>query len=99
MGAARKWTRRAFIVTSVAVAGGVAFGYWRYKTPYENPLLADLADGENAITPYVRVDQSGITIIAPRSEMGQGVHTTLAALVAEELDVAISAVARPGAYA
>jgi isoquinoline 1-oxidoreductase beta subunit len=28
-----------------------------------------------------------ITIIAPRAEMGQGVETTLAALVAEELDV------------
>jgi isoquinoline 1-oxidoreductase beta subunit len=90
MGTARKWTRRAFVVTSVAIAGGVAFGYWRYKTPYENPLLADLEDGENAITPYVLIDQSGITIIAPRSEMGQGVHTTLAALVAEELDVALS---------
>jgi isoquinoline 1-oxidoreductase beta subunit len=90
MGAAGKWTRRAFVVTSAAIAGGVAFGYWRYKTPYENPLLADLEDGENAITPYVLIDQSGITIIAPRSEMGQGVHTTLAALVAEELDVALS---------
>ena len=90
MGNARKWTRRAFLVTSVAIAGGVAFGYWRYKTPYDNPLLADLEDGENAITPYVLIDQSGITIIAPRSEMGQGVHTTLAALVAEELDVALS---------
>lgn len=90
MGTARKWTRRAFVVTSVAIAGGVAFGYWRYKTPYENPLLAELEEGENAITPYVLIDQSGITIIAPRSEMGQGVHTTLAALVAEELDVALS---------
>ena len=90
MSTARTWTRRAFVVTSVAVAGGVAFGYWRYKTPYENPLLAGLEDGENAITPYVLVDQSGITIIAPRSEMGQGVHTTLAALVAEELDVALT---------
>jgi isoquinoline 1-oxidoreductase beta subunit len=41
------------------------------------------------LTPYVRIDQAGITIIAPRAEMGQGVHTTLAALVAEELDVAL----------
>ena len=62
MSTARTWTRRAFVVTSVAVAGGVAFGYWRYKTPYENPLLAGLEDGENAITPYVLVDQSGITL-------------------------------------
>jgi isoquinoline 1-oxidoreductase beta subunit len=39
------------------------------------------------LTPYVRIDRQGITIITPRAEMGQGVHTTLAALVAEELDV------------
>ena len=90
MSAARTWTRRAFVVTSVAVAGGVAFGYWRYKTPYENPLLAGLGDGEQAITPYVIIDKAGVTIIAPRAEMGQGVHTTLAAMVAEELDIALS---------
>ena len=69
------------------------FGYWRYKTPYPNPLLAGLDDGAAALTPYVRIDQAGITIIAPRAEMGQGVHTTLAALVAEELDVALEDVA------
>ena len=33
-----------------------------------------------------------ITIIAPRAEMGQGVATTLAALVAEELGVPLDAV-------
>ena len=33
-----------------------------------------------------------MTLIAPRAEMGQGVMTTLAALLAEELDVALDAV-------
>lgn len=33
-----------------------------------------------------------ITIIAPRAEMGQGAHTTLAALVAEELEVPLEQV-------
>jgi isoquinoline 1-oxidoreductase beta subunit len=46
-----------------------------------------------ALTPYVRIDQSGISIFAPRAEMGQGVHTTLAALVAEELDVSLENIA------
>ena len=89
MGRVKTWTRRGFIVTSIAVAGGVAFGYWRYKTPYDNPLLDGLEDDEAAVTPYVRIDRSGVTIIVPRAEMGQGVQTTLAALVAEELDVAL----------
>ena len=89
MSRARKIARRTFLIGSVAVAGGVAFGYWKYKTPYDNPLLDLLGDNEAALTPYVRIDQSGITIITPRAEMGQGVHTTLAALVAEELGVTL----------
>lgn len=83
-------TRRTLLLGSAAVAGGVVFGYWRYKSPYENPLLAELKEDQVALTPYVRIDQAGITIIAPRAEMGQGVHTTLAALVAEELDVVLA---------
>ncbi len=89
MGRAAKITRRTLLVGSVAIAGGVAFGYWRYRTPYPNPLEPGLTDGAAALTPYVRIDRSGVTIIVPRAEMGQGVHTTLAALVAEELDVAL----------
>ncbi len=89
MGRLKTITRRTLLIGSVAIAGGVAFGYWRYKTPYKNPLLENLAEGEAALTPYVKVDADGITIIAPRAEMGQGVVTTLAALVAEELDVAL----------
>ena len=83
-------TRRTFLIGSVAIAGGVAFGYWKYKQPYGNPLLNDLDDGEAALTPFVLIDQNGVTIIAPRAEMGQGVHTTLAALVAEELEVSLA---------
>jgi len=90
MGRIAKITRRTFLIGSVAITGGVAIGYWKYKQPYDNPLLTDLASGEAALTPYVLIDQSGITIIAPRAEMGQGVHTTLAALVAEELDVSLN---------
>ncbi len=89
MGRLRTITRRTFIIGSVAVTGGVAIGYYKYKKPFDNPLQANLADGEAALTPYVRIDQQGITIITPRAEMGQGVHTTLAALVAEELDVSL----------
>jgi len=85
-------TRRALLIGSVAVAGGVVFGVWRYRSPYANPLHDGLKAGEAALTPYVRIDRSGVTIIAPRAEMGQGVQTTLAALVAEELDVALDAV-------
>ena len=79
--------RRSFLVGSVAVLGGAAFGVWRYRQPHPNPLLDTLPEGSSAITPYVRIDAQGVTVITPRAEMGQGIHTTLAALVAEELDV------------
>ena len=82
-----KIVRRAFLLGSVAIAGGVAFGYYKVSEPYPNPLEVDLGDDEAAITPYVLVNSDGVTIIAPRAEMGQGVRTTLAALVAEELDI------------
>ncbi|MEL7025493.1 MAG: molybdopterin cofactor-binding domain-containing protein [Pseudomonadota bacterium] len=87
MSRVKKYTRRTVLLGSAAIAGGVVFGYWQYKRPHANPLLGDLKPGEAALTPYVKLDASGITLIAPRAEMGQGVHTTLATLVAEELDV------------
>ncbi|MEL6367058.1 MAG: hypothetical protein AAFQ16_03770 [Pseudomonadota bacterium] len=66
-------TRRALLIGSAAVAGGVVFGVWRYKTPYPNPLLQTLEEGAVALTPYLRLDASGIAIITPRAEMGQGI--------------------------
>lgn len=84
--------RRTFLVGAVAVTGGLAVGYWWYRKPYANPLLDDAPPGSAVLTPYVRIDNHGVTIITPRAEMGQGVHTTLAALVAEELDLALDQV-------
>lgn len=76
--------RRTFLIGSAAIAGGVAFGYWQYRKPLENPLAGRAGV---ALTPYVMIDASGVTVIAPRAEMGQGIHSTLAALVAEELEL------------
>ena len=87
-----KIARRTFLFGAVALAGGVAFGWWKYKTPYGNPLEADLGAGAATLNPYVMIDAKGVTIIAPRAEMGQGVHTTLAALVAEEMDLDLAQV-------
>lgn len=85
-----KIARRGFLIGSAAIAGGVAFGVWQARRPMENPLAAP--EGGAALTPYVLIDRGGVSIIAPRAEMGQGVHTTLAALVSEELDVDLAAV-------
>lgn len=82
-----KIARRTFLIGSVAIVGGVAFGAYHIRKPAPNPLASSA--GETALNPFVLIDQNGITLIAPRAEMGQGVHTTWAALIAEELDVAM----------
>ncbi|MEM9048826.1 MAG: molybdopterin cofactor-binding domain-containing protein [Pseudomonadota bacterium] len=88
-----KIARRTFMGLGLAATGGLAVGYYFYRRPFDNPLEGKLAEGERDFTPYVIVNSdNGVTIIAPRAEMGQGVHTTLAALVAEELDVSLAAV-------
>ncbi len=93
MGKAGKITRRVFMGVGAAAAGGLAVGYYYYKKPYDNPLEALAAEGDAVFNPYVKIAADGtITIIAPRAEMGQGVQTTLAALVAEELEVELDQV-------
>ncbi len=83
--------RRVFLLGSAAMAGALVVG-WRWAaSDWTNPLLATLKDNEAALTPYVKVAADGIiTAIVPYAEMGQGVSTTLAALVAEELDIALA---------
>ena len=92
MGKVKTIARRSFLIGSAAVLGGVAFGVWRAKTPYTNPLLKRLGEGEAALTPYVKIDASGVTLITPRADKGQGAYHVQAALIAEELDVTLEAV-------
>jgi len=78
-------TRRSFLVLGAAFAGGAAFGAYKVAEVPENPLVPG-PDGM-PLNPWVIINADGVTVIAPRAEMGQGISTTLAALVAEELDV------------
>ena len=80
-----KITRRTFLVTATALAGTAAFGVYQDRRTPPNPLIPH--DGESTLNSWVLIGPDGITITTPRAEMGQGIHTTLAALVAEELDV------------
>lgn len=80
-----KIARRTFLIGSAAIAGGVAFGTYKAQQTPANPLTSD--SNTAVLNPYVIIDQNGVSIITPRAEMGQGIHTTLAALVAEELDL------------
>jgi isoquinoline 1-oxidoreductase subunit beta len=87
MGRARTIARRSFLVGSAAVLGGVAFGTYLYRREVENPLRAGLGPGEATFNPFVRIDAQGVTLIAPRAEVGQGIMSMQAHLIAEELDI------------
>jgi isoquinoline 1-oxidoreductase beta subunit len=81
----RKITRRSFLALGATFAGGAAFGVYKVTEVPPNPLVP--AAGAIPLNPWVIINADGVTVIAPRAEMGQGISTTLAALVAEELDV------------
>lgn len=81
-----KIARRTFLFGAVAVAGGAAFGAWYVTRPAPNPLKPGA--GEASLNAFVLIDGEGVTLVAPRAEMGQGTMTTWAALIAEEMDLA-----------
>ncbi len=78
-----KISRRAFIVTSAAVGGGLMLGL---NVPF-GPGVVRAADGSPEVNAWVviRPDDTVVVRIA-RSEMGQGTLTGLAQMVAEELE-------------
>jgi len=87
MGKVGKIARRTFLIGSAAVVGGVAFGVYKVKTPYENPLEDELASGAATFNPWVMIDGETITLITPHGDKGQGIAHAQAALIAEEMDL------------
>jgi len=80
--------RRTFLIGAGAVATGLAVGTYLYKRDPANPLLDHLPEGAATLNPFVLIDASGVTLITPRADLGQGAYSIQAALIAEELDLA-----------
>ena len=88
-------TRRQFIFGGVAVAGALVVGWGvlppRQRLHASHPML--MSGGSIELNGWVGVAPDGtVSVAMARSEMGQGVHTALPMLVAEEMDVPLSAV-------
>ncbi len=83
-----KWTRRAFLTTGVLVGGGLVVGV-AIRPGHRTPKLAGLVEneGETLINAWVKIlPDNSIKVIVPHAEMGQGVHTVLPMMLADEMD-------------
>ena len=80
--------RRHFILSSAVVGGGVLIGYSATRPSSHRQANDELAQGsEKFLTSFIKIDPNNkITIYVPHSEMGQGIHTSLAMMAADELD-------------
>jgi isoquinoline 1-oxidoreductase beta subunit len=85
--------KRRHLLLGGAAAGGALLVGWGLMPPRSRlggrELLAT-AQGEVALNGWIKIGGEGQAMLAmPRSEMGQGIHTALAQLAAEELGVSL----------
>ena len=83
-----KWSRRAFITTGVLAGGAVVIGV-AIRPGNRAGKVAGLvaSDRETVLNVWVKIaPDNTVTAIIPHAEMGQGVHTTLAMMLADEMD-------------
>jgi CO/xanthine dehydrogenase Mo-binding subunit len=76
--------RREFLRDAALLSGGLVFAFRLPSASRRSPAAA----AEDTFKPnaFLRIAKDGsITIVAKHEEMGQGIHTTLALLVCEEL--------------
>jgi isoquinoline 1-oxidoreductase subunit beta len=88
--AAQDPSRRKFIKDSAALAGGLVIGFYLPIGGRAYAAEAPPKPGKKKIYPpdaFIRIaPDDSITIIVNKSEMGQGVYTSLPMLIAEELE-------------
>ena len=87
--------RRSLLLSGAAIGGAVVVG-WGLMPPRSrlgSAALWPAMEGEVALNGWIKIAKDGAIVLAMnRSEMGQGVHTALAMLVADELDVPLGRV-------
>jgi isoquinoline 1-oxidoreductase beta subunit len=87
--------RRTWILSALGATGAlvVGWGVAPARSRLGNPSNMLVTQNEVALNGWIKIAQDGTVVLAmPRSEMGQGVHTALTMLVAEELDVPLAQV-------
>ena len=86
----RSFTRRTIVKATVAAGGGLMLGL---AIPRLTPAFAAETSADFAPDAFIRIDpDSKVTFTMPQVEMGQGIYTALAMLLAEELDAPFESV-------
>ena len=83
-----KPTRRQLLLGGSVIGGGLLLGY-ATMGPSRPERAQDLAarDGEHFLTTWLTIHPDNrVTVYVPHAEMGQGVHTSLPMMAAEELE-------------
>lgn len=85
----RNLKRRHFILGGVGAAGALVIGW--LATPGRQRFMAGkplgVGPGQTALNGWVKVSADNtVTVVMSQAEMGQGVHTGLAMLLADEMD-------------
>ena len=85
--------RRTWLLSALGAGGALVVGWAALPARSRLGTAASMlpTEGDVALNGWIKIAPDGAVILAmPRSEMGQGVHTGLAMLVAEELDLPLA---------
>lgn len=78
-------SRRSFIKK----AGATGLTFWLGLSYVKGESTAVISTAKS-LTPFIKIDASGITIFNPNPEMGQGSYQAVASMIAEELEVSLA---------
>src|ERR1700726_1023188 len=79
-------TRRTLLQVGAAAGGGLLVGFL-VPIGQATGKVGDAPPGSFAPNAFIRIDRLGkVTLVMPQVEMGQGVYTSIAMILAEELD-------------
>lgn len=80
--------RRAFLIGGAAIVGGGLFAvYWGDSSARKRAVELTAKGNDGSFLSWVKISEDDtVTVYSPHIDFGQGSHTALAQMVAEELD-------------